>query len=121
MIGDVVGKGGRKTLSTLLPDLIEEQKINFVIAQGENSAGGFGITKKTSREFFDCGVDFITSGNHIWDKPDIFEELDVIDSKILRPSKLSVYYYYWFIWSIFTPNMISLPNHPGKDKKEGGN
>ena len=86
MIGDVVGRGGRKTLSTLLPKLIEEQNIDFVIAQGENSAGGFGLTKKTSKEFFDCGVDVITSGNHIWDKPDIFDELESLNSKILRPN-----------------------------------
>ena len=52
MIGDVVGKGGRRTLSNLLPNLIEELDIDFVIAQGENSAGGFGITRKTSEEFF---------------------------------------------------------------------
>ncbi len=86
MIGDVVGRGGRKTLSTLLPKLVEEQNIDFVIAQGENSAGGFGLTKKTSKEFFDCGVDVITSGNHIWDKPDIFDELESLNSKILRPN-----------------------------------
>ena len=83
MIGDVVGRGGRKTLSTLLPKLVEEQNIDFVIAQGENSAGGFGLTKKTSKEFFDCGVDVITSGNHIWDKLDIFDELESLNSKIL--------------------------------------
>ena len=86
MIGDVVGKGGRRTLSSLLPRLIEEKNIDFVIAQGENSAGGFGITKKTSIDFFQSGVDVITSGNHIWDKSDIFEELDVANSKILRPN-----------------------------------
>ncbi|MBP05206.1 MAG: metallophosphoesterase [Chloroflexi bacterium] len=86
MIGDVVGRGGRKTLSTLLPKLVEEQNIDFVIAQGENSAGGFGLTKKTSKEIFDCGVDVITSGNHIWDKPDIFDELESLNSKILRPN-----------------------------------
>jgi len=86
MIGDVVGKGGRRTLSSLLPRLIEEESIDFVIAQGENSAGGFGITKKTSIDFFQSGVDVITSGNHIWDKSDIFEELDVANSKILRPN-----------------------------------
>ena len=73
MIGDIVGKGGRKTLQKLLPTIIKENQINFVIAQGENSAGGFGITKKTSKDFFDSGVDVITSGNHIWDKSDIFE------------------------------------------------
>ena len=86
MIGDVVGKGGRKTLRKLLPAIIKENQINFVIAQGENSAGGFGITRKTSKDFFDSGVDVITSGNHIWDKPDIFEDLDALNSKILRPN-----------------------------------
>ena len=75
MIGDVVGKGGRRTLSNLLPNLIKELDIDFVIAQGENSAGGFGITRKTSEEFFKSGVDVITSGNHIWDKPDILKSL----------------------------------------------
>ena len=64
----------------------ETEKIDYVIAQGENSAGGFGITKKTSIDFFQSGVDVITSGNHIWDKSDIFEELDVANSKILRPN-----------------------------------
>ena len=86
MIGDVVGKGGRRTLSNLLPNLIEELDIDFVIAQGENSAGGFGITRKTSEEFFKSGVDVITSGNHIWYKPDIFQELDKTNTKILRPN-----------------------------------
>ena len=76
MIGDIVGKGGRKTLKLVLPEIIKKENIDFVIAQGENSAGGFGLTMKTSQEFFDSGVNVITSGNHIWDKPDIFDELD---------------------------------------------
>ena len=85
MIGDIVGKGGRNTLKILLPKIISEHKIDYVIAQGENSAGGFGITKKTSREIFNSGVNVITSGNHIWDKADIFEDLEKFNSKILRP------------------------------------
>ena len=85
MIGDIVGKGGRKTLKIVLPEIIKKEKIDFVIAQGENSAGGFGLTKKISNEFFDSGVNVITSGNHIWDKPDIYDELDKINSKVLRP------------------------------------
>ena len=48
MIGDIVGKGGRKTLKIVLPEIIKNEKIDFVIAQGENSAGGFGLTKKIS-------------------------------------------------------------------------
>ena len=85
MIGDIVGKGGRKTLKIVLPEIIKKEKIDFVIAQGENSAGGFGLTKKISNEFFDSGVNVITSGNHIWDKPDIYDELDKINSRVLRP------------------------------------
>jgi hypothetical protein len=85
MIGDIVGKGGRNTLNILLPKIISEHEIDYVIAQGENSAGGFGITKKTSKQIFNSGVNVITSGNHIWDKSDIFEELEKFNSKILRP------------------------------------
>ena len=85
MIGDIVGKGGRNTLNILLPKIISEHDIDYVIAQGENSAGGFGITKKTSRQIFNSGVNVITSGNHIWDKSDIFEDLEKFNSKILRP------------------------------------
>ena len=70
ILGDVMGAPVEK-LSKRLPDLIKNNKINFVIANGENSSDdGKGITKKITEEFFKIGVDVITSGNHIWDKRD---------------------------------------------------
>ena len=76
MIGDVVGKPGRQAVSALLPALKEELAIDFVIANGENSAAGRGITEKTAQVLFEAGTDVITSGNHIWDQREIIEELD---------------------------------------------
>ena len=66
MIGDVIGKPGRDTVRTLLPDLKREKSIDFVICNGENTAGGFGITPDTASELLESGVDVLTSGNHIW-------------------------------------------------------
>ena len=85
MIGDIVGKGGRKTLKLVLPEIIKKENIDFVIAQGENSAGGFGLTMKTSQEFFDSGVNVITSGNHIWDQKKIMEFI-AKEERLLRPN-----------------------------------
>ncbi|MCI0468682.1 MAG: YmdB family metallophosphoesterase, partial [Nitrospirae bacterium] len=62
-IGDVVGNVGRKTVKSLLPDVVNRYKIDLVIANGENIAGGFGITEKTAVELFGYGVDIITTGN----------------------------------------------------------
>lgn len=84
LIGDLVGRPGRKTVTALLPGLKSELSIDLVVANGENSAGGFGITQRTSKEIFAAGVDVITSGNHIWDQRDILEILDT-DVPILRP------------------------------------
>ncbi|MDA1128452.1 MAG: TIGR00282 family metallophosphoesterase [Chloroflexi bacterium] len=76
MIGDVIGKPGRDAVRSLLPDLKREQSIDFVICNGENTAGGFGITVDTAKELLECGVDVLTSGNHIWDKKEIIPYLD---------------------------------------------
>jgi len=83
-IGDIVGKVGRVTLKGLLPNLVDRYKIDLVIANGENIAGGFGITDKTADEVLSLGVHIITSGNHIWDKK---ESIPYIAKKnrILRP------------------------------------
>ncbi|MFA4829165.1 MAG: TIGR00282 family metallophosphoesterase [Thermodesulfovibrionales bacterium] len=83
-IGDIVGKVGRITLKGLLSNLVDRYKIDLVIANGENMAGGFGITEKTADEVLACGVNIITSGNHIWDKK---ESVPYIAKKnrILRP------------------------------------
>ncbi len=84
MIGDVIGKPGRVALERLLPAMREERGIDLVTANGENLAGGIGLTISTAHALFDTGVDVITSGNHIWDKKEIIPELDK-DERILRP------------------------------------
>lgn len=76
MIGDVIGKPGREAVRVLLPGLKRERSINFVICNGENTAGGFGITADTAAELLESGVDVLTSGNHIWDKKEIVPYLD---------------------------------------------
>lgn len=83
-IGDIVGKAGRQIVKSLLPKLIDQYKVELVIANGENAAGGFGITEKVAEELFSYGIDIITTGNHVWDKK---ESLPYIakESRILRP------------------------------------
>jgi len=84
VIGDVIGKPGRKCLKEILSDLKKTYKIDFVIANGENSAGGLGITRKAIAELREAGVDVITGGNHIWDNREIFELIDK-EHRLLRP------------------------------------
>jgi len=85
MLGDIIGKPGRRILSSELPDLIKKKNIDLVGANGENLAGGFGITEKTANKLFSYGVNFITSGNHIWDRRDGYDVLES-DPRILRPA-----------------------------------
>ena len=84
MIGDLIGKPGREALERTLPDLRAERHIDLVTANGENLAGGMGLTASTAAAVFAAGVDVITSGNHIWDKREIYAELER-DERILRP------------------------------------
>src|SRR3990172_10602808 len=84
MIGDVIGKPGRQVLERHLPGLREERGADLVTANGENLAGGMGLTLATAAALLDSGVDVITSGNHIWDKREIIPELDR-EERILRP------------------------------------
>jgi metallophosphoesterase (TIGR00282 family) len=83
-IGDVVGKPGRQAIHDLVPDLRKEYGIDLVIANGENAAGGFGLTVATAQELIDDGVDVITSGNHIWAQKEIIPYLEE-DVPVLRP------------------------------------
>ncbi len=76
MIGDVIGKPGRKAVAALLPRLRREFKLDLVVANGENAAGGFGITLDTAEELLGSGVDVLTSGNHIYDQKEIIQYLD---------------------------------------------
>jgi len=83
-IGDIVGEPGRRAVKTLLPKLRAEHQLDFVIANGENSAGGSGITPKMAAEIFSAGVDVITSGDHLWDQKDVMELL-ANEKRFLRP------------------------------------
>jgi metallophosphoesterase (TIGR00282 family) len=84
-IGDVIGKPGRAFLRRHLPDLIDRHGVDFTIANAENSASGVGATPETCREMFDAGVDCLTSGNHIWDKKEIFGYLEN-EPRLIRPA-----------------------------------
>ncbi|NIM11003.1 MAG: TIGR00282 family metallophosphoesterase [Candidatus Aminicenantes bacterium] len=83
-IGDIVGRYGRRFLGKALPLIKIKFSPGLVIANGENSAGGLGITRKTAFEMFEAGVDVITGGNHIWDKKEAIELLKD-EERILRP------------------------------------
>ena len=76
MIGDVIGKPGRRAVKSLIPSLRLDHGIDLVIANGENTAGGFGLTLDTANELLESGVDILTSGNHIWDQKEIIPYLD---------------------------------------------
>ena len=83
-VGDIVGENGIKKLKTVLPRIKQEEKIDFVITNGENSAGGMGITEKNYKDILFSGTDVVTLGNHTWSKKDIFNFID--DSRIVRPA-----------------------------------
>jgi metallophosphoesterase (TIGR00282 family) len=84
MVGDLIGRPGRLALETLLPGLRQDRGVDFVTANGENVAGGMGLTASTAAAMFSAGVDVITSGNHIWDKREMVAQLDH-EERILRP------------------------------------
>lgn len=85
IIGDICGKSGRQTARQYIPKLKKELSIDLVIANGENSAAGVGITKKVLHELYGMGIDIVTSGNHIWDKKEIFEFIDD-EPYLVRPA-----------------------------------
>src|SRR5690554_4923347 len=84
-IGDVVGKIGRRAIAELLPDLIAEHDAGLVIVNGENAAGGNGITASIADDIFAAGADVITTGNHVWAQKEA-EKLVERDSRVLRPA-----------------------------------
>lgn len=84
-VGDVVGMPGRRILKAALPRLRGKHEPDLVVANGENAAGGNGLTPLTAEELFRAGCDVITSGNHIWDRKEIFPYLDAHE-KLLRPA-----------------------------------
>lgn len=84
-IGDVVGRPGRSYLAKNLPRLVKDNDIDFTVVNGENSAGGVGITKSTYDELLGMGVDMITLGNHSWAKKEIFDFIEESD-RLVRPA-----------------------------------
>lgn len=86
LIGDIFGRAGRSVIKELLPELKKEHDLDFVVANGENLASGFGMTYDTYQEMIDAGVDYLTSGNHIWAKKEFLPYLDDKKIKVLRPA-----------------------------------
>jgi 2',3'-cyclic-nucleotide 2'-phosphodiesterase len=85
LVGDIVGKPGRRAIERLLSRITGEEKIDFTIVNGENAAGGMGLTPEIAVELLDHGVDVLTSGNHIWAKKEITSFL-IEERKLLRPA-----------------------------------
>ncbi|MGI6227817.1 MAG: TIGR00282 family metallophosphoesterase [Peptococcales bacterium] len=85
VIGDIVGNTGRLVIKKLLPQLLRKHSIDMVIANGENAAGGNGITKEVADELFNNHIDVITMGNHVWDKREIIKFIDS-QPNIVRPA-----------------------------------
>jgi hypothetical protein len=84
LIGDVVGNPGRSIMKKALPVVFKKYDVDYCVANVENAAGGFGVTKDVCDEILDMGVDCLTSGNHIWDKKEIIGVIDLIP-QLLRP------------------------------------
>jgi calcineurin-like phosphoesterase len=82
--GDIVGRSGRDVLVEHMPRLRKELGLDFVIANGENAAGGFGITEKICQDLYDAGTDVITTGNHVWDQRETSAFIDR-HPRLLRP------------------------------------
>lgn len=83
--GDIVGKPARKAVAALMPEIKKEYKPDLTIANVENLAHGIGVTSKTLTEMREVGIDFFTSGNHVWGKPEIYDILKDPDFPMIRP------------------------------------
>ncbi|MBS3810945.1 MAG: TIGR00282 family metallophosphoesterase [Halanaerobiales bacterium] len=83
-IGDIVGRAGRRAVRKLLDEVIRKHNIDFILANGENAAGGFGLTKKTADELYSYGINCMTMGNHTWGNREIYEFIDRED-RLIRP------------------------------------
>lgn len=84
-VGDVYAGIGRRVLKRLLPELRQELELDLIVVNGENSAGGRGISLRTARDLRDAGADVITTGNHIWSQPDAPQVLEDPDLRVIRP------------------------------------
>lgn len=86
-IGDIFGRPGRMIVHELLPELVRSRGIDLVIANGENAAGGFGITPPLADELFHLGIEVITTGNHVWDKRELIEYFQLADGNPFSPAR----------------------------------
>ena len=86
-IGDIFGRPGRTIVRDKLKDLVREQRIDLVLANGENSAAGFGITPSLAEDLFDLGIDVITTGNHVWDKRELFDYYAAANGDLHSPAR----------------------------------
>ena len=87
-LGDIVGNSGCFAVKKFLPEIIKSKKINFVVVNGENAAkDGVGITENIVNELLNCGVDVVTTGNHVWDQKETFEFINT-QKKIIKAIKL---------------------------------
>ncbi len=84
-IGDIVGKPGRQAVSRQLHRLVDRHRIDLVVANVENAAGGFGVTVEVARELFGLGIHLFTTGNHVWDKKDAYDFIQR-EERLLRPA-----------------------------------
>ncbi|MBH0187300.1 MAG: YmdB family metallophosphoesterase [Nitrospira sp.] len=84
-IGDIMGEPGRRAVARALPRLVAQRQIDAVVGNGENVAGGFGITPELAEELFELGLSVITTGNHAWDKKEVLDYFPR-ESRLLRPS-----------------------------------
>jgi len=95
-VGDVFGPAGRRIVREHLPHVMETNAVDLLVINGENAAGGFGITPAIAEELFDLGAQVITTGNHVWDKKEILEYMDVPEAshgrgrRVLRPANYAV-------------------------------
>ncbi|NLJ80664.1 MAG: TIGR00282 family metallophosphoesterase [Firmicutes bacterium] len=85
LLGDIVGRPGRRIVAQYLPELKKEHKPDLIVANGENAAGGFGLTKKVAEELFGLGIHVLTSGNHIWDQKEMYNYISE-EPRLLRPA-----------------------------------
>jgi hypothetical protein len=86
-IGDIVGRTGRNAVKQLLPEVNRQYKLNLVIANAENAAGGFGLTRSVAEELFGYGINCLTMGNHTWDNKDVLNIIN--DPRVVRPLNFS--------------------------------
>ena len=85
LVGDVVGRPGRRAVARVVPQVVRELEVDLVVANGENAAGGFGLTPQTAQELFAAGVHVLTTGNHVWDRKELLAFIDG-EARLLRPA-----------------------------------